>query len=480
MKRLIPLLATVSLMLTGCYATRIVTVAPDTRYQGTYSTTVTVPRTTPVTTTTRVTALSEDISLCLDLQAIGAAFAQSATVQDFENLLNNSSYMLSNLDLNQDGYVDYLRVIETIQGGAHVFVIQAVLAPDVYQDVATLVAEVSTVSTACHVQIIGSPYIYGPAYIIEPVFVVRPVIYTHLLRPYYKPWHSPWYWGYYPPCYRHPRPIYASHYHAYVNSYMRNHHYCHEFRYAPSCHYPAYEQVCRPVQRNDYGVSHPERSFSVRNADIPANDNFSPGQNRAANAREIRESVNASQAVTRSSTTRAASGSATTTSWNAAAAGNASRSVNSNTRSYGGSTGSTGTTATTGTTTRSAAGSSTRAGSTSGSSAGTQTTVKSNVHSSGSSNTRISTVSPNGTTSTTRRSSSASPSSSTRSSSPSTKSSYGSSSSSGSYSRSSGTSSRSSSSSSTRSSSPSTRSSGSAPRSSSSSPSSSSRNGSRR
>lgn len=153
MKRLIPLLTAASLMLTGCYATRIVTVAPDTRYQGGYSTTVTVPRTSTVTTTTRVTALSEDISLCLDLQAIGAAFAQSSTVQDFENLINNSSYMLSNLDLNQDGYVDYLRVIETVQGGAHVFVIQAVLAPDVYQDVATLVAEVSHVASSCYVPI---------------------------------------------------------------------------------------------------------------------------------------------------------------------------------------------------------------------------------------------------------------------------------------------------------------------------------------
>ena len=227
MKRLIPLFVAASLMLSGCYAARIVTVAPDVRYQGTYSTTVTVPRTSAVTTTTKVTAISEDISLCLDLQAIGAAFAQSSTVQDFENLLNNSSYMLSNLDLNQDGYVDYLRVVETVNGGAHVFVIQAVLAPDVYQDVATLVAEVSGISTSCHVQIIGAPYIYGPSFIIEPVFVARPVIYAHLLRPHYNPWRSPWHWGYYPSCYRHPKPIYVSHYQEYVVSYMSNQRYCH-------------------------------------------------------------------------------------------------------------------------------------------------------------------------------------------------------------------------------------------------------------
>lgn len=35
--------------------------------------------------------------------------------------------MISNLDLNQDGYVDYLRVVETVEGNTHVFVIEAVL-----------------------------------------------------------------------------------------------------------------------------------------------------------------------------------------------------------------------------------------------------------------------------------------------------------------------------------------------------------------
>lgn len=392
MKRLIPLLTAASLMLTGCYATRIVTVAPDTRYQGGYSTTVTVPRTSTVTTTTRVTALSEDISLCLDLQAIGAAFAQSSTVQDFENLINNSSYMLSNLDLNQDGYVDYLRVIETVQGGAHVFVIQAVLAPDVYQDVATLVAEVSHVASSCCVQIIGAPYIYGPAYIIQPVYVATPVIYAHLLRPYYAPWHSPWYWGHYPPCYRHPIHVYASHYHAYVDSYMRNHRYCHEFRYAPSCHYPAYEQVCRPVQRNDYSVAHPERSFSVRYPDVPANDNFGSSQVRAANARDLRESVNAATSSSRSATANSGSTGSRATTATAPASSNGSRSS------------------------AAPSGSSSRSSSSSPSRSSSQTTIRSDVRSSGSSNTRISTTSPSGSSSSTRRSSPA-PSSSSSSSS---------------------------------------------------------------
>lgn len=39
-------------------------------------------------------------------------------MEEFEYLLNDASYMLSNLDLNGDGYVDYLRVMETIKGRA--------------------------------------------------------------------------------------------------------------------------------------------------------------------------------------------------------------------------------------------------------------------------------------------------------------------------------------------------------------------------
>ena len=195
---------------------------------------------------TNVYATNDDISKCLDLQAIGAAFAQSSTVQDFENLLNDSSLMLSNLDLNQDGYVDYLRVVETIEGNTHVFVIEAVLGPDVYQEVATVVADVDYNSSNYNVQIIGSSFIYGPDYIIEPVYVVRPLILAHFLIPHYRVWHSPWYWNHYPLCYRYHTTRYYSGYHACINSYMRSHRYCHS------------------VNRTHYGSS-----FTERNANVP-------------------------------------------------------------------------------------------------------------------------------------------------------------------------------------------------------------------
>lgn len=381
------------LFLASCTLTRIVTVSPADVRSNTYTTTTVAMRGTNALATTRVIAADNDISLCLDLQAVAAAFAQSATVEEFENLINNSSYMISNLDLNGDGYVDYLRVLETVDRNAHVFLIQAVLAQNVYQDVATLVAEVPVYGNAC-VQIIGSPYIYGPNFIIQPVYHTRPLIFTCLLRPAYAPWHSPWYWGHFPPHYRRPAPIYITHYQAYVRTYMQNHAYCHRFDYAPVCHYPEYDRVCREYQRNDYGTKYPERSFTVRNANTPE---------KVVNAKDIRD-IQESRTVTRSASAPSSSSTAS-----AAAKSAPSRSATTSRSSSSGS--------------RSSSVTSSSSSQTSGSrtSSSSQTTVRSTVNNSGTASTRTTTVSPSGQKSTTVRGSSST--SSTRSSTPTAKSS---------------------------------------------------------
>lgn len=395
MRRCLLLLAIVPVMCVSCYTARILTVSPDIGSRGTYSTTVTYPRTKTATTTTRVVAADKDISLYLDLQAVGAAFAQSSNVEEFEKLLNNSSYMLSNLDLNGDGYVDYLRVLETVEGNAHVFLIQACLDENIYQDVASVIAEMHAADRA-YVEIVGSSYIYGPNYIIRPVYISTPLIFAHLVRAAYAPWRSPWHWGHFPPHYRHPAPILIGHYQAYVNTFMHNHKFCHEFEYMNRCHYPEYERVCREYQRNDYGIQHPERSFVVRNADIP--QRVQGNVTVAPNARDIRERQAAST-VSRT----VATGSGRT----AATAG--TRGAGTTTRGSGTTatsrTGNTSGTSESATSARRASntGQAARSGQTVRSG---QTTVNSRVANSGSANTRISTTTPSGQTTTSRRGSS--------------------------------------------------------------------------
>ena len=265
MKKL-AILALAALCLTGCW-TRIWTVAPTTEYvapvKTVYTTQVTTPTPKVVTTTTvTVTSFNSDISFYLDLHAVAAAFAESRSVQEFEQLLNSPRYMINNLDLNRDGWIDYLRVLETRQGYYHALLIQACLAPSVFQDVATLVAEHR--ANTLYVEVIGDPYLYGYNYIVRPTFVKRPPMWDVYGHPTYNPWVSPYYYGYYPSYFNNSKPIYLSHYQAYVNAYLSHHHYCNHCDFPPQPFYNGYAQMTQQNTRRDYQNAHPNDSFEQR------------------------------------------------------------------------------------------------------------------------------------------------------------------------------------------------------------------------
>ena len=91
---------------------------------------------------TTVEAKNSDISNNLDLEAIASIFGECNDLEDFEQRLNDPETQISNLDLNGDEEVDYLRVVEISEGGTHLIAIQAVIAQDLYQDVATIEVEI--------------------------------------------------------------------------------------------------------------------------------------------------------------------------------------------------------------------------------------------------------------------------------------------------------------------------------------------------
>ena len=116
--------------------------------------------------TVTVTATNADISEDLDLKTVATLFGQAKDLEEFEKMLNNPDSAFSNLDLNGDGNVDYLRVIETADQNRHLIVIQAVLAKDIYQDVASIFVEKDETTQSVTVQVIGDEYVYGTNYII--------------------------------------------------------------------------------------------------------------------------------------------------------------------------------------------------------------------------------------------------------------------------------------------------------------------------
>ena len=416
MKLRLTSIALAALLCASCFPTRIITVSEPVSSTPSYSTIVTVPKTHVTTTTTQVYATEPDISLYLDLQAVAAAFAQSSSIREFEALLNNSSYIISDLDLNRDGYVDYLRVVSAMQGYNHVFVIQAALAPNVYQDVATVVAEVPAFGNY-HVEVIGSTYIYGPNYVIRPVYYTRPVIFDHICGRDYRPWTSPWYWNHYPSYYKRPALVHVNHYHAYVNTFMKNHKYCHEVHYYSSCHYPHYQKIYNTLSRDDYSRRYPERSFTVRNANVAVNNSAVTRAENArsqANAYDVRMAYDATKTTTTSSTR--SSGSSTSATRGTAATGGSSAtrgtSASSGTSATRGTSAATGSSATRGSgTSSSSTGSANRGTSTSGTTSGSSTrgTTSSGTGTSrGSASTSTSTGRTTGTSATRSTSSSSS------------------------------------------------------------------------
>ena len=191
----------------------------------------------------------------LNLFAVLNLFQESETLEGFERSLNHPEAMINNLDLNGDGYVDYILVMDYFTDNVHHIVLRVALNQDETQDVAVFVVE-RLRSGAVSVQLIGDQALYGPNYIIEPNYaetpnpayrgrsarsrnntVVQAVTYydvatwpviVYISRPVYRPWRSVWYWGYWPAYWSPWRAHYWHFYYGY--HYQWNDHYHTHFR----------------------------------------------------------------------------------------------------------------------------------------------------------------------------------------------------------------------------------------------------------
>jgi hypothetical protein len=149
-------------------------------------------------------------------------FKKSASPEQFEQLLNSPDSEVNNLDLNGDGEIDYIRVIDRNKGNIHTFTLQAVISQNEFQDVAVIALEKLADGKAV-LQITGDADIYGIETIIEPTQEVRVNAGTTTTRtmvnvwtwpsvqyvysPYYYAWESPWTWSYRPIWWNPWRPV---------------------------------------------------------------------------------------------------------------------------------------------------------------------------------------------------------------------------------------------------------------------------------
>ncbi|HET6996927.1 MAG TPA: hypothetical protein VFI06_18160 [Chitinophagaceae bacterium] len=175
------------------------------------------------------------------LQGALAMFQKAASPEDFEKMLNSADNHVNNLDLNGDGDIDYIRVVDNSDKGAHAFVLQAVISENESQDIAVIELEKSGDTTAM-LQIVGDEDIYGEEVIVEPgdgdnddaalldnsfektiahgpnvaIGYAAPRIVVNVwfwpsvrfaYAPAYRPWISPWRWHHYPGWWRPWRPF---------------------------------------------------------------------------------------------------------------------------------------------------------------------------------------------------------------------------------------------------------------------------------
>ncbi len=165
------------------------------------------------------------------LEGALSLFKEAKSIEDFEKALNKESNKINNLDLNEDGDIDYIRVIDHVDGDVHAIVLQVPINENESQDLAVIEIEKTGAENAI-LQIIGDEEVFGESKIVEPfevegddsqgrgpddvVAFKRIVVNVWLwpsvrfvYGPRYRAWVSPFGWRVYPRWWRpwRPRPF---------------------------------------------------------------------------------------------------------------------------------------------------------------------------------------------------------------------------------------------------------------------------------
>lgn len=180
-------------------------------------------------------------------------FKKAESPEQFEKMINTEDNKVNNLDLNGDGDIDYIKVIDKAEGDAHAFILQAAVSDSESQDIAVIELEKTGGNNAA-VQIVGDEDIYGEQVIVEPAgenartttsaqartrsvattnVVVNvwawPVV-RRVYAPGYVVWVSPWGWRARPVWWHPWRPVHYRVFYPYRAPYHRHYVVVHHHR----------------------------------------------------------------------------------------------------------------------------------------------------------------------------------------------------------------------------------------------------------
>lgn len=184
------------------------------------------------------------------LQGALEMFQKASSPEEFEKMINSEGNHVNNLDLNGDGDIDYIRVIDNADKDAHALVLQAIISESESQDIAVIELE-KTGAESAMLQIVGDEDIYGEEVIVEPgegddaflndfsdnsiahgpslgyvnktpAIIVNVWLWPSvrfIYGPRYVAWRSPWRWRAYPAWWRPWRPVRWHVFHPFVRPY---------------------------------------------------------------------------------------------------------------------------------------------------------------------------------------------------------------------------------------------------------------------
>ncbi|MCF8246135.1 MAG: hypothetical protein K9J37_15740 [Saprospiraceae bacterium] len=171
-------------------------------------------------------------------------FKKADSPEAFEKMLNAEDNHINNLDLNDDNEIDYVRVIDNMDGDVHAIVLQVFVSEDESQDIAVIEIE-KTGKDEAILQILGDEDVFGDETIVEPfeaatsedgkngpnITVERIVVNVwgwpsvrFVYAPGYRAWVSPYRWRHYPVWFSPWRPHPFHVWHPYVVNYRPHYH----------------------------------------------------------------------------------------------------------------------------------------------------------------------------------------------------------------------------------------------------------------
>jgi hypothetical protein len=205
-------------------------------------------------------------------------FKDASSMEDFEAQLNSEDKSVNNLDLNDDGEIDYIRVEDNMDGNIHAIVLQALISEDESQDIAVIEIE-KTGEESATLQIVGDEYLYGEDLFVEPFeedgssdgkggpsaeFSVSRIIVNvwgwpsvrYIYRPNYVVYSSPFRWRVYPKAWRPWKPF------AWTVFHGRRYHYHRHYRHVNTHRVVNARKIYTPKRRSSAVVVNKSRTVT--------------------------------------------------------------------------------------------------------------------------------------------------------------------------------------------------------------------------